>query len=150
MLRVVLDWVIDQRMSLGEAFKMIDLDMDGVIGLKDLQLFLEDKFKVDLKVYRLKTERLFKVLDLSKTGAVYLVDFEKLFSQVFKKERSRHVRAKSASQLGIRGGSQPTAYKIDWHRSCRDQIAKYIRDYYPSIEEAFRSKRIVFFLLTLA
>ena len=33
MIKRILDWIIDQRLSLSEAFKVIDIDFDGVINL---------------------------------------------------------------------------------------------------------------------
>jgi Ca2+-binding EF-hand superfamily protein len=36
----MLQWITKKNYSLSEAFKVIDNDFDGSIGLKDLQVFI--------------------------------------------------------------------------------------------------------------
>ena len=47
MIRRILDWIVAQRMSLSEGFKMMDCNFDGVVTLPDLASFLKDTFGVD-------------------------------------------------------------------------------------------------------
>lgn len=116
---------------------MLDQNFDGVITLEDLQFFLRDTMKLDLKEYRQKVERLFKVLDLNKGGRIYQVDFEKVFSEAFEsKGEEKPVRARSVHQRMKSAGG----YVIRWQESCRDQIARYLRDNYASVEESFNCK----------
>jgi Ca2+-binding EF-hand superfamily protein len=79
-LKKLLDWILEKKFTLSEAFTMIDSDFDGTISLKDLSDFLENTLKVDISIYNNKVERLFRFFDLSKAGKVYLVDFQKIFS----------------------------------------------------------------------
>lgn len=81
-IKAVLDWILDKRLSLSEAFKLMDVNFDGVITLQDLQQFLVETLQVE--VNRIKTERLFRVMDVGKTGRIYLTDFENLFTKVFR------------------------------------------------------------------
>jgi Ca2+-binding EF-hand superfamily protein len=83
-IRMILDWIIDKRLSLSEAFKLMDINFDGVVLLSDLQSFLQKTFNIDLNRYRLKIERVFKILDHSKSGSIFLVDFENTFAKVFR------------------------------------------------------------------
>ena len=102
MIRQILDWVLDKRLSLADAFKIIDVNFDGVVSLEDLKMFLHDTFGIDVNRERLGVERLFKIMDPSKAGSIFMVDFENLFAKVFKKEASATLggikRAKSAMQ----------------------------------------------------
>ncbi len=68
LIRRILDWILDKRLSLQEAFKLMDSDFDGVLTLNDLTKFLKDTFAIDHLENRLKLERLFRILDLGKTG----------------------------------------------------------------------------------
>jgi Ca2+-binding EF-hand superfamily protein len=40
LVRDILDWILDKRLSLGEAFKLMDIDFDGVLSPADLNTFL--------------------------------------------------------------------------------------------------------------
>lgn len=84
MIRRILDWILNQRLSLGEAFKLLDTDFDGVLTIRDLAAFLRDTLNLDTtNTYRVKLERLFRILDLSKTGRIFQVDFENLFTRAY-------------------------------------------------------------------
>jgi len=108
MIRSILDWILDQRLSLGEAFKLMDTDFDGVLTLRDLSAFLRDTFNVNLTTYRVKLERLFRILDLSKSGRLFQVDFENLFTRAYHlKTRVRPSTTTSAAHV-----------IVDWKDSC--------------------------------
>jgi Ca2+-binding EF-hand superfamily protein len=62
-IRRILDWVLDKRYSLAEAFKIIDSDFDGTLSQRDIENFLEGHFQVNLQTHSLRVERLFKILD---------------------------------------------------------------------------------------
>jgi len=126
MIRRVLEWILTNRYSLSEAFKLLDWDFDGVLTLPDLSKFLQETFGVDPDAYKLKLHRLFRVLDLGKTGKVYLVDFENMFSRVYKQRGAKQARTKSAVG-GTRGS---TGFVVDWKQSCLEQIVRYIKDNY--------------------
>jgi Ca2+-binding EF-hand superfamily protein len=98
LVRDILDWILDKRLSLAEAFKLMDIDFDGVLSPADLNTFLQNTFKIDIHRYRLKLDCLFKILDRSKSGRIYLVDFENTFKSVYKQEHATTgiKRAKSA------------------------------------------------------
>ena len=36
----MLEWMLEKRLSLSEAFKLIDKDFDGVLSLEDLKTYL--------------------------------------------------------------------------------------------------------------
>lgn len=86
MIRAILDWILDKRLSLAEAFKIMDVNFDGVLKIDDLNKFLESTLAVDIHKHRMNIDRLFKIMDLSKSGSIFMVDFEKLFSKVFRLE----------------------------------------------------------------
>jgi hypothetical protein len=123
MIRRVLEWVLTNRYSLGEAFKLLDWDFDGVLTLPDLAKFLQETFAVDSDTHRLKVHRLFRVLDIGKTGKVYLVDFENLFSRVYRQRGAKLARTKSAA-------GRSSGFVVEWRQSCLDQIVRYIKDNY--------------------
>jgi Ca2+-binding EF-hand superfamily protein len=47
MIRTVLEWILTNRFTLSEAFKLLDRDFDGVLTLSDLSKFLQETFGVD-------------------------------------------------------------------------------------------------------
>ena len=127
MIRTVLEWILTNRLSLSEAFKLMDRDFDGVLTLSDLSKFLQETLGVDPETHKLKVQRLFRVLDLGKTGKVYMVDFENMFSRVYKQRgAAKMVRTKSA--IGTRKST--TGFVVDWKQSCLEQIVRYIKDNY--------------------
>jgi hypothetical protein len=136
-IRQILDWVLDKRLSLADAFKIIDVNFDGVVSLEDLKMFLHDTFGIDVNRERLGVERLFKIMDPSKAGSIFMVDFENLFAKVFKKEASATLggikRAKSAMQKLPRNSAATAGFLINWQESCIDQITRYLLDNYVSI-----------------
>lgn len=83
-IKSVLDWILDKRLSLSEAFKLIDFNFDGVISIQDLQSFLRESLQVEVDKYRIKVEGLYRVMDVGKAGRIYLTDFENLFTKVFR------------------------------------------------------------------
>ena len=113
MIRTVLEWILTNRFSLSEAFKLMDRDFDGVLTLSDLSKFLQETFEVDPETHRLKLQRLFRVLDLGKTGKVYMVDFENMFSRVYKQRGAKMMRTKSAV-----GNRKSAGFIVDWKQSC--------------------------------
>ena len=86
MIRSIFDWIIDKRLSFSEAFKLMDVNFDGVVSPSDLQAFLERTFNLDVSRHRLKVDRVFKIMDHSKAGSILRVDFENTFSKVFRQE----------------------------------------------------------------
>jgi hypothetical protein len=40
LIKKLLDWIVDHRLSLSEAFKLIDSDFDGTLSPQDLNGFL--------------------------------------------------------------------------------------------------------------
>ena len=127
MIRTVLEWILTNRLSLSEAFKLMDRDFDGVLTLSDLSKFLQETFGVDPETQKLKLQRLFRVLDLGKTWKVYMVDFENMFSRVYK-QRGAAKMARTKSAIGTRKST--TGFVVDWKQSCLDQIMRYIKDNY--------------------
>jgi hypothetical protein len=112
MIRRILDWILNQRLSLAEAFKLMDANFDGVMTLSDLTSFLRDTFGVDTNSFRVKLERLFRILDLGKTGSIYMVDFENMFTRAYLKRGP--TQAKSAGRVNV----QTLEPVVDWKQSC--------------------------------
>lgn len=71
---------MDHRLSLSEAFKLIDSDFDGALSPQDLNGFLQNSLKVDVNLYQSNLQRLFKLFDASKSGKIHIFDFEGLLA----------------------------------------------------------------------
>jgi Ca2+-binding EF-hand superfamily protein len=115
MIRRIFEWILDQRLSLAEAFKLMDADYDGVLTLSDLGKFLAKNFGVDPHSHRIKLERLFRILDLGKTGCIYLVDFENMFTHVYLQRGTSSNSRMSRTKSAIGGRSRSLAgFVIEW------------------------------------
>lgn len=124
-IKQILDWINDKRLNLHEAFRVIDVDFDGVVGQADLSGFLKGHLGIELTEQKLS--RVFTVL-ASAADAIHLVDFERLFSEV----RRKRQRAKSAA-----------GYSLHWERNCLEHLGKHLRTSFPDSEAAFNSKPII-------
>jgi len=61
------------------AFKIIDNDFDGNIGMKDLKHFLIETIHIpEEEITETKLARLYKLLDLYKRGRILCSDFERI------------------------------------------------------------------------
>ena len=74
-------WVIDQKLTVHEAFKCFDKDFDGFISKQDLKASLTEILEINPKnVQATKLDRLFRLMDFFKTGLVQVSDFQRLMS----------------------------------------------------------------------
>jgi len=100
----IADWISAKNFTLAEAFKALDQDCDGCVGLQDLRSFVTETLKFEV-VAETKLQRLYQILDVSKSGRIFPSDFEATFSQrrklldTFSSLRSRHTGVSLAESL---------------------------------------------------
>jgi Ca2+-binding EF-hand superfamily protein len=65
-------------LTIGEAFKIIDADFDGIISIPDLKKFIIEvlKYESEASFQNTKLERLYRIIDQSKSGKIFQSDFE--------------------------------------------------------------------------
>ena len=80
MVNKIKQWVIDEGITVEEAFKAFDRDFDGFINLKDLKWIIENIIKSGdtTTISGSQYERLFKLLDFNKVGHIQKCDLQRL------------------------------------------------------------------------
>lgn len=65
------NWVIQERITIEEAFKCFDKDFDGLISKEDLKQGLITIIQIkEEEIFPTKVDRLFRLLDFYKTGKI--------------------------------------------------------------------------------
>jgi Ca2+-binding EF-hand superfamily protein len=69
-------WVVNERITVDEAFKCFDKDFDGFINKEDLKWGLTNILQIPSEeLYPTKIDRLYRLLDFYKTNTIQLSDF---------------------------------------------------------------------------
>ena len=75
------EWIINERITVEEAFKCFDKDFDGFIMKDDLRWALINLLKVkEEEILPTKLDRLFRLLDFYKTGKIQTSDFQRILN----------------------------------------------------------------------
>lgn len=80
MIQKIKNWIIDEDITVEEAFKAFDRDFDGFIDIDDLKWILTNIIKAGDKstINTSQLERLFKLLDFHKVGHIQKCDIQRL------------------------------------------------------------------------
>jgi len=132
-------WIVQQRLTVPEAFKCFDKDFDGFISKQDLKESLIEILEIPAKtIQATKLDRLFRLMDFFKTGLVQVSDFQRLMSDSnpYAETFVPGVRQSMTRSLG--GGLNNTS-TFDWKFSVIQQIGLVLSKKFASVDESFKA-----------
>ena len=137
MINKIKQWVVDQRLTVEEAFKCFDKDFDGFISKGDLKASLLDILEIDpASVLPTKLDRLFRLMDFFKSGLVQVSDFQRLITNSNPYSDTLVSGATSSMSRSLGGGLSNTS-TFDWKFSAVQQIGLILSRKYSFLNESF-------------
>jgi len=132
-------WIVDQGLTVEEAFKCFDKDFDGFISKQDLKRSLLDILEIDAaSVLPTKLDRLFRLMDFFKSGKVQVSDFQRLVSNANPYSDSM-VSGATASMSRSLGGGLSSTSTFDWKFSAIQQVGLILSRKYASLNDSFNA-----------
>lgn len=106
-------WIINENLTVENAFRAFDVDFDGVISKEDLKLGLITVLKLQPKECpSSKLDRLYKLMDAFKRNSIQLSDFKLLFEE----------------------NANP-----EWKKGAKQQLGLFISKNYPNVKLSFEA-----------
>ncbi len=132
-------WILQERITVEEAFKCFDRDFDGLVNKADLEWAIVHILKVkEEEIFQTKIDRLFRLMDFYKTNNIQLSDMQRIVSNENPYSASSNTRTASSGNFtrSFGGGFAKTS-TFDWKLSAIQQIGLVMSKKYQNVKESF-------------
>lgn len=132
-------------MTKDEAFRIIDVDFDGIVNKKDIKAFVLKLPRIEVsEVTDPQIDRLFKLLDRFKRGYVQAEDFFQIFEydseEIESPKRSRNLSLSQTKSLdGLSAQIETVNPGLDWKVNARQQVGLVLSKKFEDLRTSFDS-----------